>query len=165
METLDARARLAAEEKEMGALVYRFLTEMLYNRENIPRAEAATVAEVRALFSAAPQGALLAAADVEQALFLLDLLMAEPPLRFDLALGQYPQDARAFNAVCLLPAGAPPRNYPPPHLGGRGGGRAPLRLACRAAGRGRPARGLSRAARPAAPAGGVRGACRGSAAF
>ena len=111
METLDARARLAAEEKEMGALVYRFLTEMLYNRENIPRAEAATVAEVRALFSAAPQGALLAAADVEQALFLLDLLMAEPPLRFDLALGQYPQDARAFNAVCLLPAGAPPRNY------------------------------------------------------
>ena len=37
METLDARARLAAEEKEMGALVYRFLTEMLYNRENIRR--------------------------------------------------------------------------------------------------------------------------------
>ena len=111
MEPLDARARLAAQRGQTGAFVYRFLTEMLYNREIDSRAEAARPADVRALLAASPQGTLLAALDEGQALFLLDMLAEEPPLRFDLEIGAYPQDPRAFNAVCLLPAGAPPRNY------------------------------------------------------
>ena len=61
MEPLDARARLAAQRGQMGAFVYRFLTEMLYNRGIDSRAEAARTADVRALLAASPQGTLLAA--------------------------------------------------------------------------------------------------------
>ena len=111
MEPLDARGRIEAQRGQMGALLFRFLTEMLYNREIDPRKEAVSAADVRAALAASPQGTLLAALDEGQALFLLDMLAEEPPLRFDLEIGAYPQDPRAFNAVCLLPAGAPPRNY------------------------------------------------------
>ena len=70
-----------------------------------------SAADVRAALAASPQGTLLVAESVKQALFLLDLLSQEPPLRFDFIAGAYPADARAFNARCLLPAGAPARNY------------------------------------------------------
>ena len=111
MEPLDARGRIEAQRGQMGALVFHFLTEMLYNRGNTPRGEALPPAEVRALFSASPQGTLLVAEDVGQALFLAGVLSEAPALRFDLTAGQYPQDARAFNALCLLPVGAVPKNY------------------------------------------------------
>lgn len=111
MEPLDARGRIEAQRGQMGALLFRFLTEMLYNREIDPRKEAVSAADVRAALAASPQGTLLVAESVEQALFLLDLLSQEPPLRFDFAAGAWPKDPRAFNALCLLPSGAPARNY------------------------------------------------------
>ena len=76
---------------------------MLYNREIDSRAEAVRNPRTCALLAASPQGTLLAALDEGQALFLLDMLAEEPPLRFDLEIGAYPQDPRAFNAVCLCP--------------------------------------------------------------
>ena len=111
MEPLDARGRIEAQRGQMGALLFRFLTEMLYNREIDPREEAVSAADVRAALAASPQGTLLVAESVKQALFLLDLLSQEPPLRFDFAAGAWPKDPRAFNALCLLPSGAPARNY------------------------------------------------------
>ena len=111
MEPLDARGRVEAQRGQMGALLFYFLTEMLYNRGIDPREGTVSAADVRAALAASPQGTLLVAESVKQALFLLDLLSQEPPLRFDFIAGAYPADARAFNALCLLPAGAPARNY------------------------------------------------------
>lgn len=90
----------------------RFLTELFYNKEiDLSGGTLLDAAAVRAHFDEAPQGTLLAAADFDEAAFLLDILEKEPPARFDLAVGAYPTDARAFNAVCLLPVGAVSRCY------------------------------------------------------
>ena len=111
MEPLDARARIEASRGQRDALVFHFLTEMLYNKGIDPQAGAFSPGDVRALLSASPQGTLLAAADFEQALFLIGIVEEEPALRCDVTIGAYPQDARAFNALCLLPAGREARNY------------------------------------------------------
>ena len=112
MEPLDARARISANHARRDALVVRFLTELFYNKEiDLSGGTRLDAAAVRAHFDEAPQGTLLAAADFDEAAFLLDILEKEPPARFDLAVGAYPTDARAFNAVCLLPVGAVSRCY------------------------------------------------------
>lgn len=112
MEPVDAQARISANRARQKALVVRFLTEVLYNSAIDPFAGARlSPAEARAPFCEAPQGTLLAAADFDQAEFLLNLLAEEPSARFDLTVGAFPADPRAFNAVCLLPAGPAPKRY------------------------------------------------------
>lgn len=112
MEPLDARARISANLAARDALVVRFLTEMLYNKKIDcvcqPRLDADAL---RALFASGPQGVLLVAEDFDQAVFCADALQAEPSLRFDLTVGAFPGDARAFNAVSLLPVGEAPKRY------------------------------------------------------
>ena len=105
MEPVDARELLRSARERQDELVIRFLTEMLYNSEETADAEAADPAALRALFAQWPQGALAVAWDAEQAEFLLDAMEAEGEARFDLCVGGYPGDPRAFNAVCVLPVG------------------------------------------------------------
>jgi len=109
MEPLDPAARISANLPGRPALMVRFLTEMLYNR-GIGLSDGGWV-PVRALRKALaddPQGTLVLCRDFPQAAYLVERLDG---LRFDLFFGGYPPDPRAFNAICVLPFGDPPRNY------------------------------------------------------
>ncbi len=159
MEPLDARARISRRNAaKWDALVFRFLTEMLYNREiDSSRGGRANAADVRALLAASPQGTLLAAADLRgRRCFCWTCWRRNRRCALIWTIGAYPQDARAFNAMCLLPAGAPPRNYRRVIWAGRCAGCAAMRMVCGTSGRGRPARRLSRPARHPSPPRGVR---------
>ena len=114
MEPLDARAQHWRRNADKRArCVYRFLTEMLYNREIDPRARRPSrPADVRALLAASPQGTLLAA--LERGAGAVPAGYAGGGTAAALRSGRSApirRIPRAFNAVCLLPAGAPPRNY------------------------------------------------------
>lgn len=109
LEPVEARRRISPNPDARDALVVRFLTEMLYNREiEFAQGAAVGVAELRAALDARPQGWLIVAWDEAQARFVLDAL---GDARLDVIAGKYPRDARAFNALCLLPAGEAPVAY------------------------------------------------------
>ncbi|MGI6238026.1 MAG: single-stranded-DNA-specific exonuclease RecJ [Christensenellales bacterium] len=85
------------------ALFAAFLTEMLYNRTYSGKSGALiSQDELCRMLADHPQGTLIIAADANCASEFSDL---------DAFLGEYPDDPRAFNAVCLMPAGEIPPNY------------------------------------------------------
>ncbi|NLF28520.1 MAG: single-stranded-DNA-specific exonuclease RecJ [Clostridiales bacterium] len=109
LEPIDPAARISANLPGRPALMVRFLTEMLYNRGiGLSEGRAVPARALRKAFADDPQGTLVVCRDFPQALYLIERLDG---LRFDLFVGGYPPDPRAFNAVCVLPVGDPPRNY------------------------------------------------------
>ena len=76
---------------------------MLYNKSIRPTGgEPITPAELKQLLQQSPQGTLIVAGDTAAA--------AHCP-GVDVYFGRYPQDPRAFNALCILPPGKPPAMY------------------------------------------------------
>lgn len=108
---LDVKAIMPAGSKEIiarakgseDALLAAFLTEMIYNRTySHDAARALSRAELDEFLGRSPQGTLIVAADAESAKAFQTL---------DAFVGAYPDDPRAFNAVCLLPTGAVPNGF------------------------------------------------------
>jgi len=60
---------------------------------------------------AEPRGTLVLAATPEAAEEFLAAAESSAPDRMDVYAGSQPTDPRAFNALCLLPPGEPPRGY------------------------------------------------------
>ena len=80
-----------------------FLTEVLYNKTiQLTACKTITPAELKQLLLQSPQGTLIVAGDTAAA--------AHCP-GVDVYFGRYPQDPRAFNALCILPPGKPPAMY------------------------------------------------------
>ena len=100
----EADARLRAKLGDEITLQCDFLTEILYNKkiDFMPDdgVEAADMEQLAAWTSACPQGTLILAGDLAGASRLVHGL-PEP----DLLFGALPEDPRAFNAVCVCPAG------------------------------------------------------------
>ena len=114
----DAQARIASKLEDEIALQCDFLTEILYNKkidvfgasapENAVEARPVEAREL-AEWMADPQGTLVLAGDLAGAARLLRALEPDAP---DLYFGELPEDARAFDAVCVCPAGGGiPRGY------------------------------------------------------
>lgn len=108
---LEIKAIVSAGESEIltregadgDALLAAFLTEMIYNRaysENGGKPIRAD--ELSALLAASPQGTLIVAASAACAAGFQGL---------DLLIGRYPDDPRAFNAICVLPEGDVPKDF------------------------------------------------------
>ena len=102
-----AGERIASKLGDEAALQCDFLTEILYNKKidafwdgaGIAPAE---ISDVARWFAEKPQGALAVTGDLAAASRLASAL---PEGGFDLYFGELPADARAFNAVCVLPGG------------------------------------------------------------
>ena len=107
LEPLNAKARILANWGEEPSLMSHFLTEMLYNRNIYSPALPPNAEGLLEALEKSPQGTLAVSWDFSGALAFLE--KARVPL--DVYLGHYPEDPRAFNALCILPTGAPARNY------------------------------------------------------
>lgn len=103
--------RLSPEFADEDALQCEFLTEILYNiaiqpvREALPEIDAA---QLLRHMQERPQGTLAVTADLASAASLAAQLEPAQP---DVLLGRWPDDPRAFNAVCVCPVGTPPKRY------------------------------------------------------
>ena len=101
----DVFERLRTKLADEPRMVCDFLTQIFYNKK-IPCANRdireTDAGALRHWLSECPQGTLLLAGDIACAGRLMRLAGACPP---DLYLGALPRDPRAFNAVCVLPAG------------------------------------------------------------
>lgn len=107
----DPMARLASKLGEEAALQCDFLTEILYNKKIDPlEAQPAEIdgGTLAGWMGERPQGTLAIACEVAAARRLLKLL---EPFEPDLYIGRFPEDPRAFNAVCLCPVGKLPKGY------------------------------------------------------
>jgi len=98
---------------DFAALFQTFLTNRLYNKAY--SIEEAGVFEgfdsVFRCMKAEPRGTLVLAATPEAAEEFLAAAESSAPDRMDVYAGSQPTDPRAFNALCLLPPGEPPRGY------------------------------------------------------
>ncbi len=108
---LEVRAIMPAGQAEIiaraagtqDALLAAFLTEVIYNRAySVNGDRIMTRGQLDEELVRSPQGTLIVAADAANA-------AAFPAL--DAFVGTYPDDPRAFNAVCLLPVGTVPYGY------------------------------------------------------
>lgn len=107
----DPMVRLASKLGEEAALQCDFLTEILYNKKIDPlEAQPAEIdgSTLAGWMGERPQGTLAIACEVTAARRLLKLL---EPFEPDLYIGRFPEDPRAFNAVCLCPVGKLPKGY------------------------------------------------------
>ena len=96
------------------ALRRKFLTSLLYNTDILPsRAKRSdAMSALRQRFSESVRGTLGVFTTLQGIKYALAALEAENLSdRFDICEGFWPKDARAFNALCLLPAGERPRGY------------------------------------------------------
>lgn len=107
----DVFERLDAKLASETALQCDFLTEIIYNKKIAPvRGEPPRI-DTGALLEAmrqSPQGTLVATSDIAAARRLMERLAPCAP---DLYFGRWPDDPRAFNAVCVCPTGDVPRRY------------------------------------------------------
>ena len=103
--------RLSPKLADEVALQCEFLTEILYNKKIHPlSAKPAEIdaAELLRRMGERPQGTLAIAASLGSAARLAEALAPATP---DVVLGRYPDDPRAFNALCVCPVGPLPRGY------------------------------------------------------
>ena len=101
----DVYRRLASKLGDEPRLQCEFLTEIIYNRKIASVNATVRQIGVEALagwLAERPQGTLIVASDLACAGRLLRRFGENPP---DLALGELPADPRAFNALCVCPAG------------------------------------------------------------
>lgn len=92
-------------------LLHTFLMHMLYNKQLTPPlgvCAAPDLLEMDDALRANPRGTLIAVTDRGM---LTELLRALPSDQYDLSLGAWPSDPRAFNALCFLPVGPYPEGY------------------------------------------------------
>ncbi|MEA4898794.1 MAG: single-stranded-DNA-specific exonuclease RecJ [Christensenellaceae bacterium] len=108
-------ARALDEGAEEERLLHAFLTQRLYNKREtlaLPMAEPIGVEALCGLLAASPRGTLVAAADFAGARALLNELSARGmDGRLDVCVGRWPDDARCFNALAVLPEGDAARGY------------------------------------------------------
>ena len=107
----DVFERLDAKLASETALQCDFLTEIIYNKTIAPARGDLPETDADALFDwmrQSPQGTLVAVSDIAAARRLMERLA---PCEPDLYFGQWPDDPRAFNAVCVCPARGTPKNY------------------------------------------------------
>ena len=100
----DVFERLSSKLADEAVMQCDFLTEILYNKKIPPVSGDATEIDDAALLdwmSREPQGTLAVVADLASARKLTELLAPCAP---DLAFGEWPSDARCFNAVCVCPS-------------------------------------------------------------
>ena len=105
----DAIGRVQAKLASELALQCDFLTQLFYNKRILPQSGVATpasVREVEAMLEAAPQGTLILAGSLMEAVALLRQIA---PLQPDVCFGAFPEDPRRFNALCAYP---PPERVP-----------------------------------------------------
>ena len=96
----DGNMRLKGEKNEYFA---SFLTEVLYNRPYAAAsAEVISRDELQGILDNTAQGTLVIAADEASAQGIKGV---------DVFSGKYPDDPRAFNAVCIMPCGEMPKGY------------------------------------------------------
>lgn len=101
----DVFRRLSAKLGDEPRLQCEFLTEIFYNKKILPAAAPAAPVgedEVENWLVGRPQGTLIVASDVACA---GRLVRRFGPDALDVAFGGFPRDPRAFNAVCVCPAG------------------------------------------------------------
>ena len=106
----DADALLESKLASETALQCDFLTEILYNKKIPPACESVPAADEGALakwMAQSPQGTLAVVADIAAARRLAGLADCRPDLYF----GEYPDDPRCFNAVCVCPVRGAPKGY------------------------------------------------------
>ncbi len=107
----EAETCLASKLASEAALQCDFLTEIFYNKKIAPVAGEIPGADEDALeawMSEGPQGTLAVVSDFAAAQRLARRLSKARP---DLYFGEYPDDPRCFNAVCVCPAKGSPRGY------------------------------------------------------
>ena len=103
--------RLSPKLADEAALQCEFLTEILYNKKIHPLSAEPAEIDAEALLRRMrerPQGTLAICADLALAARLAEALAPAAP---DVRLGKYPDDPRAFNALCVCPVGPLPRGY------------------------------------------------------
>ena len=110
----DAGGRIASIIDDELTLQCEFLTEILYNRKiDLSEGAAPTPIALDALtarLTSSPQGALVVTGDLSAATRILKAVPQE--LAPDVLIGTLPEDPRAFNALCVCPAGGDiPRGY------------------------------------------------------
>jgi len=94
--------------------VRAYLTNWLYNDVSAPPAEPErrTLDDLEQSLAESPQGTLIAAITPQGAArFRTWLTENDLTDRVDAYIGRWPDDERAYNAICLCPVGAPPKNY------------------------------------------------------
>lgn len=98
---------------DFDALFQTFLTNRHYNKAYSiqPSGFFGEFDGIFARLNASPRGALILAATEGAACAFLEVAQRQAPGRMDVFKGTYPDDMRAFNAFCLLPAGGPPPGY------------------------------------------------------
>ncbi len=107
----DASDRLVSKLAAETALQCDFLTEIFYNKKMAPSAPEERPTDVDALaawMGESPQGTLAVVSDLAAAERLMGRLGDSAP---DLYFGEYPDDPRCFNAVCVCPARGTPARY------------------------------------------------------
>lgn len=77
----------------------RFLTQLLYNRGNTPEPTAISLDDLIGELRAKPRGTLVMTMDMRVA----DELLTAYDGDIDVYMGEFPTDARGFNAVCVCP--------------------------------------------------------------
>jgi len=98
---------------DFDGLFQTFLTKRFYNKAySIPAAGSSHgFGEILSRLRASPRGTLVVASGAQAARAFLEAAEREAPDRMDVFLGRWPDDPRAFNALCLLPPGPPPAGY------------------------------------------------------
>ena len=107
----DVLSEISAKIRDEETIQQEFLTEMLYNKEiNFDRhmPEEISEAELRGMMARSPQGTLVLTADLAGTGRLVQALLPAEP---DVFIGETPDDARAFNAVCAYPPREIPAGY------------------------------------------------------
>ncbi|MBQ1256831.1 MAG: single-stranded-DNA-specific exonuclease RecJ [Clostridia bacterium] len=94
------------------ALFQAFLSDHLKNLRCLyPESRALSAGAFSDLFNAATQGVIIVCATVEDAKNAMYLAAPGEDTDFDVTVGEYPADVRAFRAVAIAPVGDIPKGY------------------------------------------------------
>jgi len=104
----EAEDALSSGSRREKCICRKFLTHVLYNGIHSKNVREISLAGLSEWLTGSPQGTLIASADAANAARLADLL---PEGSFDVSVGMFPDDARAFNALALYPSAGNVRGY------------------------------------------------------
>lgn len=107
----DVFSRIRSKIEEESVLQCNFLTEMFYNKKinrYTSEVQCADVEKLEKWLTKDPQGTLVLTGDFSESVRILNRLPHAVP---DLYIGKLPEDARAFNALCICPGAGSIKGY------------------------------------------------------